>query len=66
MNSGTTESTRRSATAQLRLLGNLLGNEVGWHIDEHTKRVGREGIANARAALAAHPSPIEHETVRAA
>lgn len=29
-----------------------------WRLDEHTKEVGRRGVADARAALAAHhPDP---------
>ena len=37
-------------TAQLT----LLADERPWRLDEGTRRVGREGVARARAALAAH------------
>ncbi len=52
MTSGTTKTTI------LRPIGrpfqlHLLEGETAWRIDEQTKRIGREGIAKARAALAA-------------
>ena len=37
-------------TAQLT----LISDERPWRLDEGTRRVGREGLAKARAALAAH------------
>lgn len=32
----------------------LLSDDRPWRLDEGTRRVGREGLAKARAALAAH------------
>jgi hypothetical protein len=32
-------------------------SEVSWRLDERTKAVGRQGIARARAALAAARAP---------
>ena len=37
-------------TAQLT----LIADEQPWHLDEGTRRIGREGLAKAREALAAH------------
>ena len=31
-----------------------------WRLDERTRRVGRQGIANARALLAAHDPTRQH------
>ena len=31
----------------------LLPNDTNWHLDPSTRRIGREGLAQARAALAA-------------
>jgi hypothetical protein len=42
-------------TEQLRLIE---PSEVSWRLDEHTKQVGRRGIARARAALAAARVPV--------
>jgi hypothetical protein len=28
-----------------------------WRLDEHTKQIGRQGVAAARAALRSHPAP---------
>jgi hypothetical protein len=44
---------RSLRSVQLR----LMGTDPAWRIDERTKRIGREGIAQARAALAAHVEP---------
>lgn len=43
-------------TKQLRLID---PSEVSWRLDEHTKAIGRQGIANARAALAAARMPAQ-------
>lgn len=37
-------------TAQLT----LISDDRPWRLDEGTRRIGREGLAKARAALAAH------------
>ncbi|MEZ5232614.1 MAG: hypothetical protein AB7O92_14885 [Acidimicrobiia bacterium] len=43
------------STKQLRLID---ARDVSWRLDEQTKAIGREGIARARAALAAaRPRP---------
>lgn len=34
-------------------------SEISWRLDEQTKSVGRQGIARARAALAAARIPAE-------
>ena len=44
-------------TAQLT----LLSDERPWRLDEGTRRVGREGLAKARAALAVHHQIQDHE-----
>jgi hypothetical protein len=64
---GTTESTsRRSRQLQLPLAEateapkqpSLPEPTVEWRLDEHTRQVGRRGIAAARALLAEHaPAP---------
>jgi hypothetical protein len=36
-----------------------------WQLDERTKEVGRRGLAEARAALAAH-KPVDEQRRRAA
>ncbi len=36
----------------------LLVSEDHWKLDEKTRRIGRDGIARARAVLAAH-APVE-------
>ena len=41
------------ATRQLRLLS---PQEPTWKLDEHTKAVGRAGLARARQALGRHPA----------
>ena len=38
----------------------LLSDERPWRLDEGTRRVGREGIEKARAALAAHTAGTDH------
>lgn len=48
MSSGSTNTIRRTEPVQLR----LLGAEGSWLLDEATKRIGREGLAKARAILA--------------
>ncbi len=60
MTSNTKTATRstRSNPAQLR----LLAPDGSWMLDERTKRIGREGLAKARAVLAAHPAPFETHT----
>ncbi len=45
---------------QLRLID---PREVSWRLDEHTKAVGRQGIARARAALAAARNPHREAVV---
>ncbi len=57
MTSGT-KTTTRSNPAQLH----LLATDGSWMLDERTKRIGREGLARARAVLAAHPAPFETHT----
>jgi len=49
---------------QLRLIDPA---EVSWRLDEHTKRIGRQGLARARAALAAArvPTLIDQPAARA-
>ena len=42
------------ANAQLT----LVPADTNWKLDEETKRIGREGLAQARAALAETPSPV--------
>ena len=44
---------------QLRLID---PREVSWRLDEHTKAVGRQGLARARAALAAAPNPAQERS----
>ncbi len=46
------------AHAQLHLI--YLDDEM-WKLDERTIRVGRKGLADARAALAASARPYEDE-----
>jgi hypothetical protein len=41
-------------TEQLHLIDSA---DVSWRLDEQTKRVGRRGLAQARAALAAARQP---------
>jgi hypothetical protein len=50
-------------TKQLRLIE---PTDVSWRLDERTKSIGRQGIARARAALAAArvPAPTDEVTVR--
>lgn len=39
-------------TDQLALLPSASGDrEVSWELDEHTRRIGRQGLAAARQAL---------------
>ncbi len=47
-------------TEQLRLLeaSPHHHSDVSWRLDEHTKHVGRQGIAQARARLAAARTPL--------
>jgi hypothetical protein len=45
----TTHTPAHAPTAQLA----LLERQPEWRLDEHTRRVGRQGLAEARAALAA-------------
>lgn len=41
-----------SMEAQLHLLPNETDNATSdWHLDQHTRELGREGIREARAAL---------------
>ena len=49
-------------TKQLRLIEPA---EVSWRLDERTKSIGRQGIARARAALAAArvPAPADEAAV---
>ena len=49
----------RSMTEQLRLIDH---SEVSWRLDEQTKLIGRQGIAAARAALAAARTTVEPAT----
>jgi hypothetical protein len=37
-----------------------LPEEEEWRLDEHTKEVGRRGLAEAWAALARAVSPVDH------
>jgi hypothetical protein len=43
----------------------LIEHEHPWQLDEHTKEVGRRGLAEARAALAAH-KPADEQRRHAA
>ena len=52
------QTTSRSNPAQLH----LLATDGSWMLDERTKHIGREGLAKARAVLAAHPAPFELHT----
>jgi hypothetical protein len=49
-------------TKQLRLIE---PTEVSWRLDERTKSIGRQGIARARAALAAARVPATTDEVTA-
>jgi hypothetical protein len=42
----------------------LLDSPPEWHIDDQTREVGREGLARARAALAAAHQPDEAQPTR--
>ncbi|MFN0025933.1 MAG: hypothetical protein ACKV2O_01940 [Acidimicrobiales bacterium] len=46
-------------TEQLRLMeaSQREASDVSWRLDEHTKHIGRHGIAQARARLAAARTP---------
>lgn len=48
-------------TEQLRLMeaSQREASDVSWRLDEHTKHIGRRGIAQARASLAAARAPLE-------
>ena len=46
-------------TKQLRLID---PSEVSWRLDEQTKAIGRQGIARARAALAAARMPAQERS----
>jgi hypothetical protein len=48
---------RRHAPAQLRLLDG--GRRHDWQLSERARRVGRNGLAEARAALARTVPPSE-------
>lgn len=61
--------------AQLRLLPPTAdrGDDPGaappagaWRLSEHTRRIGRRGVAEARAALAAARRPRDREQASAA
>lgn len=43
-------------TTQLKLIET---GEVDWRLDEHTKEIGRQGIARARAALRRAGAPVK-------
>jgi len=49
-------------TKQLRLIE---PTEVSWRLDERTKSIGMQGIARARAALAAARVPVTTDEVTA-
>lgn len=38
----------------------LIESKSRWHVDEKTREIGRRGLADARAVLAAHrpPNPL--------
>ncbi len=38
----------------------LLQSPTPWKLDEQTRRIGLQGVAQARAALLAHRQPDEH------
>ncbi|MCH7788738.1 MAG: hypothetical protein IH940_04785 [Acidobacteria bacterium] len=54
---GSTRPTRpgRASTSHTRQQLSLLDQTHPWHLDSQTRSIGREGLAKARAALAAAP-----------
>ena len=41
----------------------LIESKSRWHVDEDTRDIGRRGLAEARAVLAAHkPAELPHRT----
>jgi hypothetical protein len=49
-------------TSQLVLIDNEGARSGAWRLDEHTREVGRRGVAEARRALAEAHATDEHTT----
>ena len=55
----TANSGRRRSTGQAGQLTLIEDTRIDWRLDDHTRAVGRVGLAQARAALAAAEAEAE-------